>query len=440
MLRAKPLAILLLGLSCGLIFLGSDIRFVVRVRAFDIGMLCVFTILSWHILSYGVRREIGGFLVVSVAFASYAFCNALLQVSAGTAIKEGIQMGFFLIFFLALTQYLDTAQATRLFVMSFLAALWILALYNAYYHVSAGAIAGWKGLGDQKLTHSVIVVVLAALMLSPDRDRTRWLAPMLVFALILMFLSGERKGWIAAAVGLLPMMLISDRGGLDRRTAARTCCVLALGAALIAVVAVVAPLVPYLEKQLVSSVDFARLLFADTDARQAADTTQSNAGRLVMIELAMHHIRENPIFGLGPERFRAATSAMAYLPIPVDDIKGSHNELLRIGAELGLVGLALYAVLNLVIALRAGRTIAAMGHLDDAARLRVRLGVALFVYGFFVNIFLAGGGLNTFFVMLPAGLLFSVRFGDQRATRETEDLSIPVHLHESSHRIPGTIQ
>jgi hypothetical protein len=53
--------------------------------------------------------------------------------------------------------------------------------------------------------------------------------------------------------------------------------------------------------------------------------------------------------------------------------------------------------------------IAAMPRFDTAERLRIRLGFALFLYGFIVNLFLAGGGLNTFFVMFPAALMFSVR-------------------------------
>jgi hypothetical protein len=73
------------------------------------------------------------------------------------------------------------------------------------------------------------------------------------------------------------------------------------------------------------------------------------------------------------------------------------------------VGLALYLLAQGVVAYRALVLIAGMPRFDATEKLRIRLGFALFLYGFIVNLFLAGGGLNTFFVMFPAALLFSVR-------------------------------
>lgn len=414
MVRAKFLAISLLGLACGFIFLGTDIRIGIRVRAFDLLLLGVIAVFAWHALTKGVRRELGGFLIAYGAFALYIFCNGLLQVSMGTAVKELVQMVLFLGFFLALTQYLDDARATRLFVQCFLGVLWVLALYNGFHHASQGIYSGWKDLGDQKLTHSILLVVLVVLMAAPDRKRGLWPVVILLAALVFLFLSGERKGWVAAAVAILPVLLIAEQGGIALKTLRRTGLVAVFGASLIAMVALIAPYVPYLEKQLVSAVEFAQLLFSDADQRNTAETTLSNQGRLVTIELALHHIRENPWFGLGPERFKPVSASLAFLPIGSDDLKGVHNELLRIGAELGFVGLFLYGVLNLVIALRAIAAISKMGGMDASARLRVRLGVALFCYGFAVNVFLAGGGLNTFFVLLPAGLLYSVSLAQAR--------------------------
>lgn len=407
-MNAKSFAVILLGLSCGLIFLGQDIRVAVRIRAFDLGMVLIAALFAWHAIRDGVRRDTAPYLIAFGAFALYVTCNALLQVSRGTAIKELAQLLFFLTFFMAMAQYVSTRRATVLFLGVFLGTLWLLALQNGFFHASRGMYAGWKELGDRKLAHSVIFVLMVIITVSPLRPKGWWWVALLVLAIVFLLLSGERKGWIAAFIGVMCALMISDDGGIGRRALVRTFSALVGIAAVIGVAAILAPYVPYLEKQLVSSVDFVALLFADEEVRRAADTTQSNEGRLATIEIGFQHIREHPIFGIGPEQFKKSSAALAFLPIAVDDLKGAHNELLRITAELGFVGLAFYGLVNLTLLYRATQLVAIMGRLDDFERLRVRLGIALFFYGFAVNIFLAGGGLNTFFVMLPAGLLFSV--------------------------------
>lgn len=408
MARANTIAVVLLGLSCGLIFLGADIRIGVRLRAFDLLLLVVLVIFAWHALTKGVRRETGLFVVAFGTFAIYVFCNALLQASMGTAVKEMVQMVLFLGFFLALTQYLDDLKSTQLFLGSFLGVVWVLALYNGFHHASQGVYAGWKDLGDQKLTHSILLVILVTLMVAPGSKRGWWAILALILAVVFLFLSGERKGWVAAVAAIFPVLLITEQGGIAYQSLRRFGLIALVGAGVIAVAALIAPYVPYLDKQLVSTVDFVQLMFSDGDQRSAADTTLSNRGRLFTIEFALQHIREHPMFGIGPERFKRVTASLAFLPIAKEEIHGVHNELLRIGAELGFVGLFLYGLVNSVIAGRCIAAISAMKSMNDGERLRVRLGVSLFLYGFVVNVFLAGGGLNTFFVMLPAGLLYSV--------------------------------
>ncbi len=405
----KSTAVLLLGLMCGIIFLGQDLRIGVRIRAFDVGLLTITVLLGWSALTRGVARQSGPFLASFAAFAFYVAGNAALQGSEQTAIKELSQLGLFAVFFLALVQYLDDRQSVALFVAVFLATLWILAMHNVYVHAAQGVFAGWKDLGDQKLSHSMIIVIMAAITVSPFRPKGFWWVCLLIVAVVLLFLSGERKGWVATALAVFCVLAISDHGGIRWRALRRTCGVVAGAGVLLALAALIAPLVPYLEKQLFSSFEAASLLWSD-GAGTAADTTVSNRNRLAMIEIAMQQIREHPVFGIGPDAFRENALARAFLPLAHGDIAtGPHNEILRIGAELGGVGLALYAMVYVVLAYRAVVLLAAMPTLDAGERLLTRLGVAFVVYGFAVNLFLAGGGLNTFFVTLPAGLLFAVR-------------------------------
>jgi O-antigen ligase len=253
---------------------------------------------------------------------------------------------------------------------------------------------------------------MAVVTLSHFRPRGWWWSVLLVAAIVMLFLSGERKGWVAAGFAIVMALMISEQGGIGQRAVRRTVGVALAATGFVAIAAVLAPFVPYLERQLFSSVDFVALLFAEEAATQT--TTESNRNRIAMIEIAVQQLRENPVFGIGPEAFRADALTRGFLPIPVGHIAtGPHNEILRIGAELGLVGLALYLLSQVVVAFRALVLIAAMPRFDTTGQLRIRLGLALFLYGFIVNLFLAGGGLNTFFVMFPAALLFSVRLPRQ---------------------------
>jgi len=413
-ISAKPFAIVLLGLICGLVFFGQDLRVGVRIRVFDLGMVLIAVIFAWHVVSQGVARQTAAFVLIFGAYVVYVAANALLQSGTGVAITELLQLLLYGAFFLALAQYLDDVRALKVFLTVLLVTLWALALHNAGVHIADGSWAGWKSLGDQKLTHSMIVVVMSTMTVSKLRARGWLWIVLLVLAVVLLFLSGERKGWVATGLAVLAALVISDRGGIGSRAVQRTLWVVICTCAALALAAVLAPFVPYLEKQLFSSVDFATLLFSDEAGFGASQTTESNRNRLALIDIALQQFRENPVFGVGPDAFQSHARSSAFLAIDASQIASSpHNELLRIGAELGAVGLGLYLLAQTVLLGRAIGLISAMAHVDEGARLRIRLGFALLLYGFVINLFLAGGGLNTFFVMLPAGLLYSVRMPER---------------------------
>jgi hypothetical protein len=166
-------------------------------------LIAVAAVFLWHALTRGVLRHTAPFVLAFGAYALYLACNALLQTSAETALKELVQMVLFGTFFLALAQFLDDRRRACVFLAVMLVTLWALALHNAYAHVSQGAFAGWKTLGDQKLTHSMIVLIMAVVTLSPFRPRGWWWLALLVAAIVMLFLSGERKGWVAATLAIV---------------------------------------------------------------------------------------------------------------------------------------------------------------------------------------------------------------------------------------------
>jgi hypothetical protein len=212
-----------------------------------------------------------------------------------------------------LRSFLTTGGVWAVFLGVMLATLWALALHNAGFHIAAGAYAGWKDLGDQKLTHSVIVVIMSVVTLSALRPRGWWWIALLVLAVRDAVPVGRAEGLGGGGDRGRGGADDIGPGGIDARALG-----IGLGAAAcVAIATLLAPIVPYLEKQLFSSMDFVTLLLSDETGHPATATTESNRNRLAMIEIALQQLREHPVFGIGPEAFRSDALTRGFLPIPV---------------------------------------------------------------------------------------------------------------------------
>ena len=136
-----------------------------------------------------------------------------------------------------------------------------------------------------------------------------------------------------------------------------------------------------------------------------ADTTFSNRARLFGIQQAVEMYQSNQAFGVGIENYKRVIEKLNV----VDSFKkGAHNEVLRIAAELGTVGLVFYFGMYAMAAARVRKVLPSMPLYTSDQQLRLRLGVGLMAYGFAANLFLGGGGINLFLIFLPAALIHSV--------------------------------
>lgn len=269
------------------------------------------------------------------------------------------------------------------------------------------AYSGWKLLGDQKLAYGLLVVLTFAL--HHERFFTkRSFTFFLMLSLAMLLLSGERKGWIAAIVGSLTLLSMAPHGAMSRKSLNRLL-YFAIGfLALLAIVSVLAPLFPYLERQLTSTTNFIfGLLGIESEL-----ASSSNRDRLFLLRFGLQLFLENPFFGAGLDTFKAH---IALLP-GVIAVNGAHNEPLRIAAELGSVGLFLYMMLYVVGVFRILQIRALGRAIGELQFIKFRLATGLLAYGFIVNLFLAGGGVTLFLVVLPLGLLFSVPVRQSRRT------------------------
>lgn len=394
----------LLGLATGLMVSGVEADLGVKIRPFDLAVLLA-AALTFLTLRQGKSTPAGLASVVTAMclYGLYLTGNGALLSRMSDAVKEGLQYGFFILFFLTFVVAIRGDAPTQRFARWALGSLVLVGLWNAAWHLSQGILSGWKGLDEPKLAHSLVVVFIAAIVAGRGQRLRIW-APVLCAALVLMILSGERKGWIAATAAILVLQLLAN-AHLLRPT--RLMMHSLFAAAGISLLVAAAPSVPYIQKQIDSSRSFVQLALSGRDLTKisAEETTISNRARLFGLALARGFYSEAPVFGIGLENYDRRVRAM---DLPDVFEKGAHNEVLRIAAELGSVGLALYALLYVVIGRRAAVLVWHRGLLDPLAQFRLRLGIALFAYGAVANVFLGGGGVNLFLVFLPAALIFSV--------------------------------
>lgn len=391
----------LLGLATGLIFAGIELKLGAKFRPFDLLVLAAIGLTLLAAARHGLRRADTALLGIAViAYGGTMFANAALLSSMTDAVRETLQLAFFALFVTSFIRMVDTAHGTAIYLRWAFWSLLTVALGNAAWHLAQGIWSGWKTLDEPKLSHSLLVVLLAAL---PVAARPSGFAGLVALALAMLILSGERKGWIAAAAAIATLALFLPTASALLRLVQTA----AASATVVLAFALLVPHVPYLQKQVESSREFATLLQGGVTAErlEAAETTVSNRARLYGIAVAREMIRAHPAFGVGLANYDRRVEAM---DIPEVYRKGAHNEALRIMAELGAVGLGLYGLIHAAILARVLQLRRQASHLPDHATFRYRFGTATLIYGLVANLFLGGGGVNLFLVFLPAALIFSV--------------------------------
>lgn len=408
MVTIPRIIVFLLATGSGLIFSAIEVKGGVTVRLFDLTILLAAVFFYAFILpkSMPVRGTVL-FLAVATCYTIYLVVNGIFLRNMGTGVKEGFQLFLFLNFFIMLTYALRREETTRSFLKYLLIALWAVGIYNAIYHFSIGFYSGWKELDEPKLSHSVLMTVLAVVAMTYTGLSRGWRALFLV-ALLFLILSGERKGWLGAFFGVFMASLISSKGVLEKRALKRAFGLVGAFAVIIICILPFADRLPdYVERQLRSSIEFTRMVANGHGylALLTADTTASNRARIFGIQQGIEMYSNNPAFGVGLTNYKRVVDQLN-----VDDLfkKGAHNEVLRIAAELGTVGLVLYFGMYAAAIARVRRVLPSMPYYTEDQQFRLRVGVALLAYGFAANLFLGGGGINLFLIFLPAALIHSV--------------------------------
>lgn len=399
----------LFGIACTTMFL--DFEFDaggVRIRIFDIVLLMLVAVYAISTLLARRTGRVPGFdfLLVYLVYVVYCAANALVLASFKVMVIETAQAMSFAAFFWLLTDLLRDENRTKSFIAGFLIGLWTISLGNAAYFLAQGQVYGFKSTGPQKLSHAYSLIATIVLASYVDKRHRPFLLVLILLAAILTLISGERKGWIAVAAAFIAVAAISDTGRLKVGNIAQRAVLL---------LALVIPVMlltesstgqNYLSKQFDSTISaFEKSLNPAYNPITDVQETLSNRARIYISNLASDVVSTHPAFGIGIDKFVPYIKQKT-MGLPSWLAHGVHNEYLRIAAETGLVGVGLYLAGIMMILRRVVIGVRSMAYLDDHLKFRLRMGIALLVFGLVINMFRATSGGNALMLFLPAALIY----------------------------------
>jgi hypothetical protein len=385
------------------LFLGLQYKVGVVLRPFDalIGLGGLFLVGRASVRGRIVRLKKPTVYYLFVAAYSYRCVNALFLSGTGTALKETLQVAEFVLLAHLIAVSTRSSEHRRFFLRTLFIGIGILALVTAVWHVNNGYYVRYKQLGPPKYGFSIFALLAFGEFL---RGKSRYAGIVLLGAVVLTVLSGERKGWVAL-MGGGGLMYFVYQGRSIRRLLAEILHprVLVGGTVTIAVVVAVGLQFEYVSRQF-ETIGDVYVLLSNFNLRMdlsAFETSGSNLARLYILLFTVRTALIHPWFGVGTGRWHEALADWTYSGKSRYMI-GSHSEYQRFTVENGLTGLTLY-VLAWGVAIRDSvRRYHRTAGSSETRGLEI-VGLALF--GAAINLFLGGGALNILFMALAVGLL-----------------------------------
>ncbi len=368
-----------------------------KIRPLDIFLAVVFCFI---LFSQKHLRIINHFVCVSFyVFILFIILNSFAKVPFVTLVKESIQI----IEYLFLMHLIANVTVDPLIRKQFLNVIFwgtgAVAIFCVAYHVSRGIYSGFKDLDSPK--HSFAYFALFAIInyFSHNKRKGFYLFVVLL-ALFMALLSGERKGWAGLLVGGSYFVFLQLRSSDSKKNIKA----IVRFATVVIIIGIVSSLLllgntrfHYFDKQ-ISSVS--TVLDRLTSSDNISDT-KSDDERIYMFNYGIMLFHKNPIFGIGIEQFPVSISHATRGLYRHD----AHNFYLKILDEEGLVGLALLIIFNVTLFwFLLKRTRNKIPHIAFAARCMV----ALFLLGAVVNCFLASKALTWMYFLIPCGVFIGI--------------------------------
>lgn len=309
----------------------------------DLGrLLMALTVLLavWEGLRAGFRLKVTLLHVALLVLLSVYLVSLLYTRSRIDAVIETVRLAFFILVFLALPQLVSDRRTFAWCLAAFLVSAGGVALIAVYQGITGHLFwnTGLLQYGQYRVNSvfgdpnhlarfliEALALSLATLAIWQDKRRSLALSAIVV-CLPALLLTSSRAGWLIAALVLPVMAVLLPRPRLDRRW------LLVVGAGLTVIVLLTASIIgPYLADRLRSFGDIQRVL----------------GPRSYLVAAGIAMFRDHPIGGVGLAGFQKALQPdYAHF---IDPTAGpvttlSHTTVVTIAAELGLIGLAAFAL------------------------------------------------------------------------------------------------
>lgn len=361
-----------------------------------------------------------------LATYGYRCVSGFFLSSPGTAIKETIQVIEFVILIHLVASATRDEERRRRFFRVLLIGLGGLSVATALWHISKGSFANYKDLGDLKYAFSLFALIVATSYL---RSKTTVRRMVLIAAVFLTILSGERKGWVAlAGAGAAVYFVFQGRSVRHLVSSLLQPRVLVSGGITITVLVAAALQFEYVRRQFRTMYDL--YVIASNISLQmdlsAFETSGSNLARLYILLFTIRTAFAHPIFGVGTGKWHDALAQTAQSGSS-NYMIGAHSEYQRLTVENGLLGLGLY-LLTWFVTLRGA--VRFFRQAPDHLRTSILTVIGVAVFGALINLFLGDGALNILFLALPVGLLLG--FENDPELNDIQLTSVPARAGEGS--------
>jgi len=406
------------GLCVVSLFLGVQYQVGVVLRPFDAFMGLGGLLLVGRASVRGRTTSLRKNPVYTLFVVTYGYrcVSGFFMSGMGIAIKETIQIVEFILLVHLVASATRDERRRRQFFRVLLIGLGGLSVLTAAWHIAHGSVANYKDLGDPKYAFALFALLASVSYL---RKRTSIRGIVLIGAILLAVLSGERKGWVAlAGAGTIMYFMFQGRsvwGFVSSFFRPR----LLFGGGVVAVLMIVAALqFEYVRLQVQSMYDL--YVIASNVSLQmdlsAFETSGSNLARLYILLFTVRMALANPIFGVGTGGWYDALASTSEESVSSNYLIGAHSEYQRLTVENGLVGLGLY-VITWFLALRT--VVKFFREAPTHLCMSILSLVGLIVFGALINLFLGGGALNIAFLALPVGLLLGLENDPELADSRT---------------------
>lgn len=355
---------------------------------------------------YARRLQKGLPYYLFAALYLYRGLSGLVMTGPILALKELIQGLEFLLLIHMVAKATKEEEDRMSFLQTLYVGFGVIAVGSALLHVLNGQYSGYKYLADFGYTtggapkYTFGLFGLMALVFWVGGRKNTYTLAVLVGAIVLCLLSGERKGWVALAAAAIAVYYVDSNfnlwGMLRNAFRARY---LAL-AGLIVVGGVAATNYEYAGWQLGSlERSYEMVVGGGFDYVPVRPGQRQDVGRYNGIVFIIDALSRHPVFGVGTGGGKEAVEEFS---APVEDITTGHGEYQRYALENGLIGVLIYVFIWVSIIIFIRKTF--KDQLDHISR--------LFIFGFvfysiIVNAFIGGGAHNIMFLSLSIGFVMS---------------------------------